>query len=319
MMIMSSLFENAVQSIQLGVEDYQANDPKRALSAVRNFYAGALLLAKEVLVRAAPNAEAKDVLATRYKPVPDGSGGIEYEGGNRTIDFTDIGERFKDFGLSIDYSALKDLNRIRTDIEHLFTNAPREVVREAISRAFPFVVDLFRLADEQPHILLGDVWQVMLETRELYERELKECGDTFDGVDWASASMAEAALSCPECQSHLVERTDRSRSSHEYADATCRACGIKISAEKLIETALEAHFEAESYAAAREGGGQPLYQCPECGVKAYVQWNEENGCAWCQLKLGECSRCECGLIPDDVAFEDSSMCSYCAHVMSKDD
>ena len=31
---MSSLFENAVQSIQLGVEDYQANDPKRAFLAV---------------------------------------------------------------------------------------------------------------------------------------------------------------------------------------------------------------------------------------------------------------------------------------------
>lgn len=31
---MSGLFENAVQAIQLGVEDYEANDAKRALSAV---------------------------------------------------------------------------------------------------------------------------------------------------------------------------------------------------------------------------------------------------------------------------------------------
>jgi hypothetical protein len=44
------LFRNAVQSIQLGIEDYQANNSKRAVSAVRNFYAGVLLLAKEVLV-----------------------------------------------------------------------------------------------------------------------------------------------------------------------------------------------------------------------------------------------------------------------------
>ena len=35
---MSALFKNAVDSVQLGIEDYQANDPKRALSAVRNFY-----------------------------------------------------------------------------------------------------------------------------------------------------------------------------------------------------------------------------------------------------------------------------------------
>ena len=31
------LFRNAVQSIQLGIEDYQANNPERAVSAVRNF------------------------------------------------------------------------------------------------------------------------------------------------------------------------------------------------------------------------------------------------------------------------------------------
>ena len=54
---MNSLFDNAVQSIQLGVEDYQSNDAKRAVSAVRNFYAGVLLLAKEVLIRAAPESD----------------------------------------------------------------------------------------------------------------------------------------------------------------------------------------------------------------------------------------------------------------------
>ena len=53
---MSHLFDNAIQSIQLGVEDYQNDDPKRAVSAVRNFYAGVLLLAKEVLVRRVPKA-----------------------------------------------------------------------------------------------------------------------------------------------------------------------------------------------------------------------------------------------------------------------
>jgi hypothetical protein len=61
---MNSLFDNAIQSIQIGIEDYEANEPKRALSAVRNFYAGTLLLAKEVLVRAVPKAKIKDVLGT---------------------------------------------------------------------------------------------------------------------------------------------------------------------------------------------------------------------------------------------------------------
>jgi len=65
---MNSLFKNAIESIQLGVEDFEANDPRRALSAVRNFYPGTLLLAKEVLVRKAPKAIPHDVIGTRFKP-----------------------------------------------------------------------------------------------------------------------------------------------------------------------------------------------------------------------------------------------------------
>lgn len=114
---MSGLFENTVQSIQLGVEDYQVNDPKRALSAVRNFHAGVLLLVKEVLVRAAPGASPEDVIGARYKPVHAGSGGVTFtHASNQAIDFTTIGQRFKDFGLPINQTALDDLNRVCNEV-----------------------------------------------------------------------------------------------------------------------------------------------------------------------------------------------------------
>jgi hypothetical protein len=135
---MDTLFDNAVQSIRLGVEDYQANDPRRALSSVRNFYAGVLLLAKEVLVRQVPDASPEDVLGALYKPMPDGQGGLHFvTAGQQTIDFSNIGSRFKDFGLPIDNMALKDLNRIRTDIEHYYPDESRETVREAIAKSIP--------------------------------------------------------------------------------------------------------------------------------------------------------------------------------------
>jgi hypothetical protein len=169
---MNTLFDNAIQSIQLGIEDYESNDSKRPLSAVRNFYAGVLLLAKEVLVRAAPKANPKDVVGANYKPVLDGKGGIDFMSGNRTIDFSEIGERFKAFNLKIDHASLRDLSRIRNDMEHLYTKANRESVREAIAKAFPVVVDLFRQINEEPHKRLGDSWAVMLNAKALYEREL---------------------------------------------------------------------------------------------------------------------------------------------------
>ena len=108
---MSHLFDNAIQSIQLGVEDYQNDDPKRAVSAVRNFYAGVLLLAKEVLVRRVPKASPEEVIRSKYKPVPDGKGGIIYTPEtSRTIDFETINKRFKDFDLPIEPLVLKHLS-----------------------------------------------------------------------------------------------------------------------------------------------------------------------------------------------------------------
>jgi hypothetical protein len=317
---MNNLFDNAIQSIQLGIEDYQANDPKRALSAVRNFYAGALLLAKEVLIRKAPKADPCEMLGVHYKPMPDGSDGIKFEAvAHRTIDFSEIGSRLKDFGVLVDQSALKDLNRIRNEIEHLYTSAGREAVLEAMARAFPVVTDLFRLAGEDPRRVLGPSWQTLLDVRAFYERELVDCKRTFEGVEWLSSTMAEAALSCPECQSHLVGRTDTTKSGQEYADAECRARGKEISAEQLVETALKNHFEVESYMAAKEGGEQPLSLCPDCTVKAYVTGDEENACAWCGFSLDRCWRCHTHLTPSNVAWDNHGLCSYCDHIMSKDD
>ena len=113
----------------MGIEDYSSDRPDRSLSAVRNFYAGVLLLAKEVLVRAAPHADADEIIGARYKPVPDGSGGVMHApDGHRTIDFDTIGKRFKDFKLEIDQAALGELNKIRNEIEHRFTDRPAAVV-----------------------------------------------------------------------------------------------------------------------------------------------------------------------------------------------
>jgi hypothetical protein len=316
----NTLFKNAIESLQLGIEDYQANDPKRALSAVRNFYAGTLLRAKEVLVRAAPKADQKAVIGAKYKPVPDGSGGIKLVPSDRTIDFNEIGERFAAFDLKIDNGALRDLTRIRNQIEHHCTDATHDRVREAIAKAFPVVADLFRLANEDPLSALGDCWPTMLLVKEMYDRELAECKKSFEGVKWESESMSEAAIICPECHSHLVGRKQLTNPHPEDADGLCRSCGEEINAQKIIETALGAHFGIECHVAVKDGGEPPISTCPDCSAEAYVIWEGENGCAWCGFSLeGECARCGTTLEPNNVSDDDLSLCSYCGYVMSKDD
>jgi predicted RNA-binding Zn-ribbon protein involved in translation (DUF1610 family) len=139
-------------------------------------------------------------------------------------------------------------------MEHLYTQANQKTVREAIAKAFPVVVDLFTQIGEEPHAQLGDSWTAMLNVKELYDRELKRCTETFDGVDWKSQALAEAARPCPKCGSHLVYRLDQTKSESGFADAQCRQCGESIDAITLIETALEAHFESESHFAVKDGG-----------------------------------------------------------------
>ncbi len=76
---MSDIFENAIASIKLGIEDFETGNAARMLSSARNYYAGLLLLAKECLVRAAPDADPMDVIGAKFKPKPDGDGGVEHE------------------------------------------------------------------------------------------------------------------------------------------------------------------------------------------------------------------------------------------------
>ena len=220
---MSQIFDNAIYSIQLGVEDYENKDPKRAMSAARNFYAGVLLLAKEVLVRQVSVIDPYEVLSVRYKPIPNSKNGISYvSDSSRTIDFDTISERFKDFGLEINNSELRDLRTIRNDLEHLYSNEPHQVVREAIGRAFPVVTKLFRLIGEEPASCLQDSWKVMLEVRDIYESELDSCRKSFEKIEWLSPILTKAIFSCPKCESSLVEQIDPTNKLHLNLICRCR-------------------------------------------------------------------------------------------------
>lgn len=318
--LQDNLFKNAVDSILLGIEDYQAIDPKRSVSAVRNFYAGILLLAKYVLVRQAQNASPMDIIGVRYKPVPDKKGGIYYANdSDHTIDFTTIHKRFKDFGLEIDRKTLNDLNSIRNDLEHYFTKKSHEGVREAIAKAFPVVAKLFRQADKNPAEILPDAWKTMLHEQKVYKQELLTCRETLEEVKWPNGILQEIKFSCPKCRSDLVFQADKNNQDHEIIDFRCRLCGHQFCSEEATGEALRAHFEYDSYIAMTDGGDQPLHFCPECSVEAYLLTEEYIGCAWCGYELGSCWGCGASLTPENVSYDNNMICGYCHHILSKDD
>jgi DNA-directed RNA polymerase subunit RPC12/RpoP len=193
-------------------------------------------------------------------------------------------------------------------------------VREAIAKAFPVAVDLFRLAREEPYEVLGDAWQAMLEVRAVYEKEVQACRASFEKVSWPSTTLADAPFNCPKCHSDLVAQADADNTDHTHAEAECRSCGSKIAANTAIEHALQSHLSSERYVAYEDGGFDPLERCPECGLETYLLYEHDEGCAWCEFVLdAECARCFTELTPSNISFDSPTLCSYCDYVISKDD
>lgn len=313
---MPTLLENAVEALQLGVEDYHSNDPRRASSAARNFFAGILLLAKQALVSKVPNANERDVIAARFDLRPDGQGGVAMVASNNTIDFTNLGARLQAFGITVDQPALRRLASVRNEIEHSSHQHTSGQVREALARAFPVVSQLFNSIGLEPAAVLGDAWAGMLRVRELFDIEVEACRGTFSAIAWDSDYLAAVPRICPDCKSPLVSQTVPTNTDYQDMRCRCRACGEINDGQRLVEESLAEYLSNDIYHAARDGQGSPLAACPECGVNAYV---DGEGCVWCGEVLGECAVCGEALTPDTVSWDNSQLCAYHASTGGRDD
>lgn len=320
---MSGLFDNAVGSIRVGVQDYRSTEPHRHISAVRNYYAGILLLAKEVLVRRFPNEDPDKLIAANLKPVAGPNGTVNFQPATRnTVDFATIGRRFDDLGIAFDHSLLKGLNQIRNDVEHKFSPLTRQAIVEAIARGFPAAGQLFRLIDEDPAAALGAEWSEMLETRELFEAELVACAATLEDLEWLSPTVAAEAPRCSDCGSSLVRQLDAANTDQESAEPACRACGAKPDIDELVEAMVAEALGFEAYSRVKDTGEDgPVHDCGECGRATYIDF--EDRCAACGHSVGPHEGCAvCGAaipLAELLADPGTLLCGYHRHVMSKDD
>ncbi len=109
------ILDNGIDSIILGVEDYRQADPRRKISAVRNFYAGILLLLKARLF-----AKSEDLIYARFDPILDSSGAVSWKGvGRTTVDVGEIEKYWKSLGWETYWkSPVERLRKIRNYVEH---------------------------------------------------------------------------------------------------------------------------------------------------------------------------------------------------------
>jgi hypothetical protein len=127
------LLTNAIESIQVGVEDYKAGTRPRLLSAVRNIHAGILLLFKEALRRHSPRESNEVLVMAKIAPARDKKGRVVFTGeGKKTVDAQQIRERFAALGINTDWQRFDRINDARNDVEHLFPKLDQKALEGLI-------------------------------------------------------------------------------------------------------------------------------------------------------------------------------------------
>lgn len=331
----AKLRENSLTSIRLGIEDFeksqlldeQGGDPARALSAVRNLFAGVLLLFKYKIAVSANNS--KDAASLIFNPpeiLPqaDGTGGIEWTPiGNfkkTTIDVDTIKKRFEGFGIEVDWSVIKRLQDCRNHLEHLHPANTLGEVAGFVAELFPVLRDFIQAQmNEQPADLLGASWELMLSHHHFFADTRTKCAEA-----WAGTGVPErmypwlGVCKCENCGSPLITPSQEdidNGSSVEYQEDhytyTCLACGHRELIVPLIIESLNETF----YYDPRDGDEPRIETCYSCDHETFMIYEQE--CLWCDAELDctECSVCEERLGQEDQ--DNDGGCSYHAHVYER--
>lgn len=125
-----SILKNAVDSIALGLEDYEASesDERRVVSCARNIYAGILLLFKYKLSSLSdPNTDEALIKEKVQPKVVDNK--ILWVGkGKKTVDYQSIKDRFDSLDIKVDWDRINKINDYRNNVEHYFSNLEHKAI-----------------------------------------------------------------------------------------------------------------------------------------------------------------------------------------------
>jgi hypothetical protein len=269
-----SLLENAIESIQVGVEDYLMDDSRRYLSAVRNICSGILLLYKEKLCQLSPAHDGEILIKKDIRPSYDDEGNVVFIGkGKKTVDVQEIKERFSSLEIKVNWTKFDALNQLRNDVEHYYTDKSPDAIREIVAKSFVLIRDFIgEQLEEQPRQLLGDeCWQALLETADVYAAEEAACRVSLAQIDWKYQTLQDASkkIRCPDYHSNLIKTEDEG----EYDTSTiliCSSCGEEFNFGSVGEKCLSDSLATEIYIAVKDGDEAPLEKCPGCHHNTYI-------------------------------------------------
>ena len=313
------ILKNAVDSISLGMEDYNNPDPRRLVSCTRNLVAGILLLFKHKLVELSPPKS--DEVLIKQQIVPTiGTSGLQWQGkGKKTVDVQQIKERFNALGISVDWTRIDKINDHRNDIEHYHSSLSQDAVRALIADSFMVIRDFIRkhLAKDPLDLLGATTWNALTNVAEVYQKEKEDCASHIESIDWKYDCLVGALsdFNCPECGSGLIDVAAQN-SDRLTAEFKCRSCGETWDFESMTDLAISKYYAGQNFLSEKDGGEPLAITCPECGHETYLL--EDNVCVICEISVErKCQRCGMEIPPEEIDGE--GYCSWCAHMMAKDD
>lgn len=313
-----SIFDNAIDSINVGLDDYSSSDSGRLISCTRNLFAGILLLFKHRLYLLSPENTNEALLKKRVIPQFDTSGELIWVGeGKNTVDMHQIKERFDSLGINTHWERIKKIQDFRNNIEHYHSSLSRDAIRSLISNSFIVIRDFFTYElDLDPKEYLGSIaWGILVSESSVYEKEKEECSQIIRSIDWLSESLESALLTfeCSSCKSGLIsiQIPEKERWDNRFY---CRSCDQSWDFEEIVEVAIEKYFRNENYWSAREGDEPSTIFCPECNHETYIF--RERYCVLCETSaIHDCQRC--GMTIPSSELDGSGYCGWCSHKMSK--
>jgi hypothetical protein len=276
------LLTNAIESIQVGVEDYQLGTRPRLLSAVRNIHSGILLLFKEALREVSPPDSNNALMMAVIAPSRSGTiNKISFVGvGTKTANARQIEERFNSLGIKAEWERFHHINRTRNEVEHLFPKLDQKALRGLISDALIVVRGfIYGELNRNPADLLGQkTWQAMLEVAEVYEVERRECDELIAKANWKSPVIKAGVqnMACLKCGGGPLEPFE---DSEKEICLECKSCGTIFQPPEYEMWAEEIAILVEEDHATQEGRDMLYRHCPSCSNGVYLL--KERRCTAC--------------------------------------
>jgi transcription elongation factor Elf1 len=318
---MDTLLKNAISSIQIGIEDYESEDDRRVLSAVRNLTAGILLLFKEKLSELSPNDSDEVLLKQQIKPVMDSEGNVSFVGrGKKTVDVFQIKERLTSLGIELDWKRFEKVVAVRNEIEHYCSKESEDRLKELLADCFLLIRNFItnHLNYESIELLDNHAWSVLLNVSEVYSQELQECQKELKLINWRSETLDAVSenIRCGNCQSQLVKPTNPEREP-EVLEFHCSSCGEYFLFEDIMTELVTDYYEVDNYRSVKDGGDPPTSDCHECGFDTFVI--AEDKCVRCGTSraYASCAICGASLSTNEQDF--NGLCDYHNHMAMKND